>query len=287
MCDAEIILSAGSINTPKILNLSGIGDPDELNKLGIKTSIANKNVGKNLQDHLTVNISATVEGNNTFYEELRGLNVIKHLINYYRNKPSLFSYAAADVGVFFKLDESSQNPDFQIHFAPGAGQYHKDGKMRPISGITASVCQLRPFSRGSVKLQTANYEDDPIIDYGYLNDSRDTKILLKGIKIVRQFFKTTVMNNLNAKEVAPGIDVTNDAELEKFLKATALSVYHPVGTCKMGLDSTSVVDPELRVHGVEGLRVADASILPQLISGNTNAICNVIGVKCADMVERN
>lgn len=287
MCDAEIILSAGSINTPKILNLSGIGDPDELNKLGIKTNIANKNIGKNLQDHLTVNISATVEGHSTFYEELRGLNVIKHLINYYRNKPSLFSYAAADVGVFFKLDESSQNPDFQIHFAPGAGQYHKDGKMRPISGITASVCQLRPFSRGSVKLQTANYEDDPIIDYGYLNDSRDTKILLKGIKIVRQFFKTTVMNNLNAKEVAPGIDVTNDAELEKFLKATALSVYHPVGTCKMGLDSTSVVDPELRVHGVEGLRVADASILPQLISGNTNAICNVIGVKCADMVERN
>ena len=287
MCDAEIILSAGSINTPKILNLSGIGDPDELNKLGIKTNIANKNIGKNLQDHLTVNISATVEGHNTFYEELRGLNVIKHLINYYRNKPSLFSYAAADVGVFFKLDESSQNPDFQIHFAPGAGQYHKDGKMRPISGITASVCQLRPFSRGSVKLQTANYEDDPIIDYGYLNDSRDTKILLKGIKIVRQFFKTTVMNNLNAKEVAPGIDVTNDAELEKFLKATALSVYHPVGTCKMGLDSTSVVDPELRVHGVEGLRVADASILPQLISGNTNAICNVIGIKCADMVERN
>ena len=120
------------------------------------------------------------------------------------------------------------------------------------------------------KLQTANYEDDPIIDYGYLNDSRDTEILLKGIKIVRQFFKTTVMNNLSAKEVAPGIDVTNDAELEKFLKATALSVYHPVGTCKMGLDSTSVVDPELRVHGVEGLRVADASILPQLISGNTN-----------------
>ena len=99
--------------------------------------------------------------------------------------------------------------------------------------------------------------------------------------------KTTIMNNLNAKEVAPGIDVTNDAELEKFLKATALSVYHPVGTCKMGLDSTSVVDPELRVHGVEGLRVADASILPQLISGNTNAICNVIGVKCADMVEQN
>ena len=119
------------------------------------------------------------------------------------------------MGVFFKLDENSENPDFQVHFAPGAGEYHKDGKIRPIHGITASVCQLKPFSKGSVKLQTANYEDDPIIDYGYLNDERDTEILLQGIKIVRQFFKTTVMNNLNAKEIAPG-EVTNDMNLKNF-----------------------------------------------------------------------
>ena len=284
MCDSEIVLSAGSINTPKILNLSGIGDPSDLNKIGIEPLIPNINVGKNLQDHLTVNISATVDGYSTFYEELRGINVIKHLINYFTNKPSLFSYAAADVGVFFKLDENSENPDFQVHFAPGAGEYHKDGKIRPIHGITASVCQLKPFSKGSVKLKSSDIFDSPIIDYGYLNDERDTEILLEGIKIVRKFFKTNIMKELNAKEIAPGEEITNNDMLKNFLKSTALSVYHPVGTCKMGLDSSSVVDPELRVHDVKNLRVADASILPELISGNTNAISNVIGIKCADMI---
>ena len=197
---------------------------------------------------------------------------------------SIFSYSAADVGVFFKLNSMSKRPDFQIHFAPGAGEYNNDGAMNPISGITASVCHLRPKSRGTVKIASNNHNQKPLIDYNYLSVESDKEYLLAGVKKTRDFFNATTLADLAPKEILPGIHINTDEQIKEFIKETALSVYHPVGTCKMGIDDKAVVDPSLKVYGIKNLRVADASILPNIISGNTNAICNVIGVKCADMV---
>ena len=283
ICNGEIILAAGAINSPQILNLSGIGNGNILRKYGINVIVDNKNVGEHLQDHLTVNVSFNVN-QNTFYEELRGINLIKHLFNYMIKGKSIFSYSAADVGVFFKLNSSSKRPDFQIHFAPGAGEYHNDGTMNPISGITASVCHLRPQSRGSVKIASNNHNQAPLIDYNYLSVESDREYLLEGVKKTRDFFNALALADLAPKEILPGSQINTDEQLKEFIKETALSVYHPVGTCKMGVNNKAVVDPDLKVYGVKNLRVADASILPNIISGNTNAICNVIGVKCADMI---
>jgi choline dehydrogenase len=156
--------------------------------------------------------------------------------------------------------------------------------MKPSSGITASVCNLRPKSRGHLELISNRVEDPPKIFANYLSATKDLKVMIDGIKRTREIFRTDVMKDLSAKEILPGEECISDKDLEKFIKNEALSVYHPVGTCKMGTGPECVVDTNLMVKGLQGLRVADASIFPEIISGNTNATCNVIGAKCADLI---
>ena len=186
--------------------------------------------------------------------------------------------------MFFKTNEKVETPNAQIHFAPGAGKYNKDGAMKPSSGITASVCNLRPKSRGHLELASSNPSEAPKIYANYLDEKRDMQWMIEGINKTREIFKTTPMQELNAEELQPGIEYTEDAEIEEFIKNESLSVYHPVGTCKMGEGDECVVDNHLKVNGISGLRVADASIFPSIISGNTNATCNVIVAKCADLI---
>ena len=156
--------------------------------------------------------------------------------------------------------------------------------MKPSSGITASVCNLRPKSRGHLELASSNPSEAPKIYANYLDDKRDMQWMIEGIKKTREIFQTTPMQELNAEELQPGIKFTKNAEIEEFIKNESLSVYHPIGTCKMGEGDECVVDNHLKVKGISGLRVADASIFPSIISGNTNATCNVIGAKCADLI---
>ena len=283
-CTSEIILSGGSINSPQVLMLSGIGPKNHLKDLGIPLIHNLPGVGQNLQDHLTVNISYKINTLDTFSELMKPLKMIGNLIKFYTKHDGLMTYPASDIGVFFKTNDAVKTPNAQIHFAPGAGKYNKNGSMKPSSGITASVCNLRPQSRGYIQLDSSNPNDPPKIFANYLSERADMETMIEGVRKTREIFNTSVMQNLGAKEMQPGTCISTQQEIEEFIKNESLSVYHPSGTCKMGIGAECVVDDQLKVKGIKGLRVADASIFPEIISGNTNATCNVVGAKCADLI---
>ena len=241
-------------------------------------------VGQNLQDHLTVNISYKIDKLKTFSELMKPLGMIKNLFEFFAQHKGLMTYPASDIGVFFKTNDKVKTPNAQIHFAPGAGKYNKNGAMKPSSGITASVCNLRPKSRGHLELASSNPSDAPKIFANYLEDHEDMQWMIEGVEKTREIFQTAPMKELEAKELQPGIKCINKADIEAFIRNESLSVYHPIGTCKMGETKECVVDDQLKVKGISGLRVADASIFPSIISGNTNATCNVVGAKCADLI---
>ena len=286
-CSCEVILSGGSINSPQILMLSGIGPKKHLDDLKIPLVEDLAGVGKNLQDHLTVNVSYKINKLKTFREHMKPFGMIKNLYEFFFQQKGLLTYPASDIGVFFKTNELQETPNAQIHFAPGAGKYNKNGAMQPSSGITASVCNLRPKSKGHIELASSNPNDAPKIYANYLSNEIDLKYMVQGINKVREIFQTPSMQELDATELQPGDKYNTDEAIEEFIKNESLSVYHPIGTCKMGAGDECVVDKSLKVRGIQGLRVADASIFPSIISGNTNATCNVIGAKCADLILKN
>ena len=286
-CTSEVILCGGSINSPQILMLSGIGPKDHLKNYRIPLIHDLSGVGQNLQDHLTVNVSYKVNKLKTFSELMQPFMMIKNLYEYFLKDTGLMTYPASDIGVFFKTNSNEKTPNAQIHFAPGAGEYKKNGAMRPSSGITASICNLRPESRGYVELQSSDPSVPPKIYANYLDKEKDIKHMIEGVNKIRKVFNTTTMKNIGATEIQPGSIYQTDDEIDSFIRNESLSVYHPIGTCKMGNGIECVVDQNLKVKGIEGLRVADASIFPSIISGNTNATCNVVGAKCADLILNN
>ena len=286
-CTSETVLCGGSINSPQLLMLSGIGPKEHLMDLKIPLVHDLPGVGKNLQDHLTVNVSYKINKLKTFSELMKPLGMIKNVFEYFTQHKGLMTYPASDIGIFFKTNENIKTPNAQVHFAPGAGKYNKNGAMKPSSGITASVCNLRPQSLGHLELISSNPEDAPKIFANYLDQKVDMKFMIEGIQKIREIFKTPSMQELEAVEIEPGTHCINNNDMEEFIRNESLSVYHPVGTCKMGHGKECVVDDKLRVKGIKRLRVADASIFPSIISGNTNATCNVIGAKCADLILQN
>ena len=281
---SEIILSGGAINSPQILMLSGIGSKEHLENVNIPCLHDLPGVGQNLQDHLTVNISYKIDRLDTFSELMKPMQMVKNLYQYFFKRAGLLTYPASDIGVFFKTNQGCETPNAQIHFAPGAGKYNKDGAMEPISGITASVCNLRPLSKGHIELNSSNPSEPPKIFANYLSNKSDIQPMIEGIKKVREIFKSPSIQAFNPKEMDPSLNQKNDSEIEDLIRQECLSVYHPVGTCKMGNELDCVVDQNLKVKGIKSLRVADASIFPNIISGNTNATCNAVGAKCAELV---
>jgi len=283
-CRGEVILCAGTINSPQILELSGIGDRVRLERSGVAVRHHLPGVGENLQDHLTVNICQGLKGINTFYEEMRPLSFFKNLLRYLVTRRGMFAFPSAQVGAFFKTSPEVTRPDAQIHFAPAAGKYNAKGNMVVVPGTTATVCYLRPRSRGSVHIRSADASQPPAIRANYLGEEEDRLRLVDAVKKTRAIFASPVLDPYRAEELLPGHDVRSDDEILDYIRREGVSVYHPVGTCKMGHDETAVVDERLRVRGVKGLRVADASIMPTILSGNTNAACIVIAYKCAEMI---
>ncbi len=280
----EVILCGGVINSPQLLELSGIGQREHLEKLGIDVVKDLPGVGENLQDHLTVNVQQGLSGVNTFFEETRPLAMIKNLFKYLFKRKGLLAHPAAQVGVFFRTGDDLATPDAQVHFAPAASEADRKGNLKTCPGTTATVCHLRPESRGSVHIQSSDPADYPRIRANYLSAESDRKALVAAVRKVRDIFGAPALDNYRGKEHLPGDGVQTDEEILAYIRGTAESVYHPVGTCKMGGDEQAVVDSRLRVHGIEGLRVADASIMPNLVSGNTNAPAVMIAERCADML---
>lgn len=280
----EVILSGGVINSPQLLEVSGIGSRDHLESLGIDVVRDLPGVGENLQDHLTINIQQGIDGMVTFHEETKPLAMLGNLFKYFTKGKGLLAHPASQVGVFFRSDDKEATPNAQVHFAPAASKPDKKGNLKPIPGTTATVCNLRPESRGSVHIRSSDASEAPAIRFNYLSTERDREVMVSALRRVRDIFRAPALVDRLSEEVLPGDSVQTDEQILSFVRAESESVYHPVGTCKMGSDDMAVVDARLRVHGVAGLRVADASIMPRITSGNTHAPSVMIAEKCADML---
>lgn len=279
----EVILCGGAFNSPQLLQLSGIGETAELAKHGIETVNHLPGVGKNLQDHLDFIFLNKSKDNTLFGIGLGGtVNIIKSIFNWRKGRPSILSTTFAESGGFIKSDPSLPDPDLQLHFVPALVDDHTR-KLHLGYGYSCHVCVLRPYSRGTVGLKSGNPSDAPAIDPKYLSDERDLDLLLKGAKITRSIMQGDALKPYQHRELYLRGD-ESDAELKEHIRKRADTIYHPVGTCKMGVDELAVVDPQLCVHGVENLRVVDASVMPTLIGGNTNAPTIMIAEKAADMI---
>ena len=284
-CNREVILCGGAIGSPQILQLSGIGPGALLQDKTIALQKELKGVGENLKDHLQIRAvyktkSATLndEISNPFKKFLIGLE-------YICKRTGAMTLAASQVAIFTKSAAAVKTPDIQFHFQPLSSDNPGEGT-HSFSAFTSSVCQLRPTSAGRIAIKSADPLQHPAIHPNYLATDLDCHIAVQAMKISRKIASMPALKSEIQEEFDPGADVVTDDQLLQHARNTATTIYHPVGSCKMGAksDAYAVVDHRLRVHGIHGLRIADASIMPEIVSGNTNAPCIMIGEKCADMV---
>ncbi len=280
----EVLLSAGAVQSPHILQLSGIGDPEELSKHGIPVVHALKGVGANLQDHLDVTLSWECPQPITAYSLRKG--IVKTLMigmNYAFFGKGMGRQQFLESGAFLKSRPDLDRPDLQIHTVLAVMQNHGKTQIAK-DGFTFHVCQLRPESRGRVGLRSADPHDDPAIFANYLSTDEDRRALREGVRMMRKVAAQAALDPYRTEELFPGKDIQTDADLDAWIRKTAETIYHPVGTCKMGSDDMAVVDDQLKVRGIAGLRVVDASVMPTLVGGNTNAPTIMIAEKAADMI---
>ena len=280
----EVLLCGGAFGSPQILLLSGIGDRDELAQVGIDCVHHLPGVGKNLHDHIDYIISYKSKSTDTLGYSLVGIyKAIKAVFAYRKHKTGIFTSNFAEVGGFYRSSPDIKVPDLQTHFVVGIVDDHAR-KSHLGHGYSCHVCVLRPKSRGTVKLASTDPFAAPLIDPAFLQDDRDMEVLLKGVKLIDQIVKAPAFEPIKGKRLYSSENM-NDEDWREEIRNRADTVYHPVGTCKMGVDDMAVVDPDLKVHGLVGLRVVDASIIPQVISGNTNAPTIMIAEKCADKIK--
>lgn len=267
----EVIVCGGAVNSPQILMLSGIGPGDALSQQGIEVVHDAKEVGENLADHLDIGVLAATRGRDaigiapSFFPR-----AIRSAWTYARNKNGELTSNVAEAGGFAKSDPARERPNLQLHFLPALLRDH-GCKTSFGYGVTLHVCDLLPKSRGRISLAGKDPSLPPKIQPNYLSHPDDVPVLVNGLKLARRILEAPAMQRYVTRELLPGSKVQSDEALVSDIRARAETIYHPVGTCRMGQDERSVVDPEARVRGVEGLRVVDASIMPAIIAGNTNA----------------
>lgn len=282
----EVILSAGAIHSPQILMLSGIGAKSELEKHKIKVQHELVGVGKNLQDHVDAIIVNRHKANNLItLQPSNFINLFKELTRYLKHKTGMLSTSVVESGGFVPLTPDAQRPDIQWQFVAAAMDDHgRNLKMFFERGTSMHVCLLRPKSRGEITLQSADINSTPLINSNMLSDPNDLADMVKAVKLTRELLATPPLGKGLIDEILPGKAVQTDEQIIEFLKEKSNNIYHPVGTCKMGNDELSVVDDTLKVRGIKGLRVIDASIMPTLVSANTNAPTVMIAAKGADLI---
>lgn len=283
----EVVLSGGAFNSPQLLLLSGIGPRGELEKHGIPLKHELQGVGQNLQDHLDVYLVTKAKGRVGFsFHPTSWPKAILGLLLYACFRRGYLTSNLVEAGAFVRSLPEEPVPDLQWHFGAVVNAYHglRLGPVFRHYGYSVAINDNRPLSRGYVGLHSADPLAPPLIDPNYGAESREIERLVRGIKLARKVLAQPAFDAHRDVEMAPGPAVQSDEELRRWVRQHAESIYHPVGTCKMGLDALAVVDPRLRVHGLEGLRVADASVMPSFIGGNTNAAATMIGEKGAAMI---
>jgi len=285
--DRDVIISAGAINSPRLLLLSGIGPADELKSVGVEVVHDLPGVGKNLRDQLEVYITREAAEPITYSGEDRWHRAVMHAIEYglYRTGPATATITEA--GAFVSSSEGVRSPDIQLHFLP-AYVVWKDGahtaERIPGHGVTLLACNIRPKSSGAVSILSPDPKVRPVVDPNYMANNADMEVAVEGFKIMRKVFAAPAFRHLLKDEQLPGPSVQTDEEIRDFIRKWGKTDYHPVGSCKMGVDELAVVDPQLKVRGLEGLRVIDSSIMPTIISGNTQAPSMMIGEKGAALI---
>jgi choline dehydrogenase len=282
----EVVLAAGAIQSPQILELSGIGQADLLKSLGIQVNHELPGVGENHHDHYLSRPMWRLTKNVSINNDARGVRLVNEVFKYVFGRKGLLTYPAGIVHGFVKTRPELETPDVQYHIAHASITDIKTRALEKEPGMTCAPCQLRPQSRGFVHIKSADPFAQPRIVCNFLKEYEDQQAMIGGLKIARRLVEQPALRPYVKFEITPGQDCRTDDELLDFALRTGATVYHPVGACKMGPDSdpTAVVDPRLKVRGISGLRVADGSIMPQLVSGNTNAPIIMIAEKAAAMM---
>jgi choline dehydrogenase len=282
----EVILSAGTINTPKLLQLSGIGPPDWLQEAGLSVRHALPGVGQNLQDHYAVRMVAKVRKVDTINDRVKWPRLAWEALNWTMGRPSVLGLSPSLAHVFWMSEAGLDQPDLQFTFTPASYSKGRVGLLDSFPGMTCGIWQHRPESVGWVKIRSDDPFEAPLVQPNYLEAEADRRALLGGIKLGRQFLGTTALAPWFDVESSPGPDAVSDDDLLDWAYREGSTAYHVVGTCRMGPDSDpmAVVDPELRLRGIQGLRVVDASIMPSVTSGNTNAPTMMIAEKASDLI---
>ena len=278
----EVILAAGAVQSPQLLELSGIGQAELLRQHGIEVVHDLPGVGENYRDHYASQVAWRVKGTTTLNEDTRGARFVWEALKYGLARRGVFTYTAGIAHGFVRTRAELETPDVQFHFAHAS--YARRGALEKEPGMSCSVCQLRPESTGSIHIQDANPAAPPAIRPNFLDAMVDRAALVEGMRIARRVGESPALKRFAAHELYPGEGVQTDDEVLEFCRRGGSTVFHPIGTCKMGSDANAVVDERLRVHGLRGLRVVDASIMPTLVSGNTNAPAIMIGEKGAAMI---
>ena len=278
------MISGGAYNSPQLLQLSGVGPAELLRKHGIDVVRDAPGVGHDLQDHMQVRVVMRCAKSITLNDVVN--SPVRRILagaRYAAFRKGPLTIAAGTSGAFFKTNPRLATPDIQIHFLPFSTDKMGE-KLHSFSGFSASVCQLRPESRGSLRIGSADPTVPPEIRINYLATEVDRSANVEGLKILRKILRAPALSSYVIEEVDPGAKVSTDEELLSYCRQRGSTIYHPTSTCRMGSDPLAVVDQRLRVRGIEGLRVVDGSIMPDLVSGNTNAAIIMIAEKASDMI---
>jgi choline dehydrogenase len=280
----EVILCGGAINSPQLLQISGIGPGEHLNSIGVPVVHDLPGVGANLQDHYVARISHRVKGSVSINKLARGLRLTREIARFFLNGRGALTFGVTTAQVFCRSSQDKASPDLQLLFTPASYDPSKFGTLEREDGMTVAVCPVRPDSRGTIMARTSDAITAPAIVPNYLSAPGDVQVLLAGMRLTRQIFAAPAIEQHSVEETLPGPSVQADEELLDYARSFGNTIYHPVGTCRMGQGPSAVVDERLRVHGIGSLRVIDASIMPTLTTGNTNAPSIMIGEKGAAMI---
>jgi choline dehydrogenase len=281
----EVILSAGAVGSPLILQLSGVGDSEHLGNIGVPVVHELRGVGRNMQDHYTARVSYPVVGMETANEKSRGIPLAMEVMRWVFTGKGMLSYSPSLVAASVKVLETSATPDMQVTFAPGSFKGGQIGELEETPGLSAGAWQMRPLSRGYVEARSNRPGDMPAINPRYLSDETDRRAIIGGLRFARRLFDAPPLKQYVREESLPGREVQTDDELLDYARRNGGTCYHASCTCMMGSHAMSVVDSQLRVHGLEGLRVIDASVMPAVTSTNTNAPTIMIAEQGAAMIK--
>ncbi len=280
----EVIVAGGAVNSPQLLQISGIGPAEHLRAIGVEVLHDLPGVGANLSDHYVARVSHRVRGAMSINQLARGVRLAGEVARFAASGRGALTFGVTSAQVFCRSREGLASPDLQLLFTPASYDNARFGELERAAGMTVAICPVRPDSRGTIMARSADPLEKPVITPNYFSAPGDERVMLAGIRFTRNIFAAPAMAQHSVEETLPGPEVVSDEALAEHARRFGTTIFHPVGTCKMGEDPRAVVDSRLRVHGIGGLRVIDASVMPTLTTGNTNAPTIMIGEKGAAMI---